>query len=285
MRVSIIVLTMGNREESLDTCLRSAAAQDYDDLDIVCIGNGWQPVNLPDGIRGIALAENIGGPMGRNFGVTETGADLFLFLDDDAWLPDATFISEAVQIFARHPRLAVLVPRLTDEGGRTQRRWVPRARVGNALQAGPAFTCMEGISLYRRAAWDEVGGFPANFFHGHEGIDVVWRFRNHGWTTWYEPTLVAHHPVFPASRHPYYQRLNARNRIWVARRNLPWPLVVVYVGSWTVISLIRNRSDWTASRSWLAGWLEGWRVSPGLREPMSWTTVCTLARLGQPPII
>lgn len=285
MRVSIIVVTMGNRQQLLDKCLQSAVAQDYDDLDVVCIGNGWQPVGLPDGVRGVALEENLGGPLGRNFGVTKTDSELLMFLDDDAWLPDATFISAAVRIFSDHPRLAVLVPRLTDCDGQSQRRWVPRARVGDAMQAGPAFTCIEGISLYRRTAWDQVGGFPANFFHGHEGIDVVWRIRNHGWTTWYDPALVAHHPIFPANRHPYFQRLNARNRIWVARRNLPWPLAVIYIGVWTVISLARNTTDWTGTKSWLTGWLDGWRISPGLREPMSWRCVCTLARLGQPPII
>lgn len=285
MRVSIVVVTMGDRAELLDKCLRSALAQDHPDLDVLCLGNGWDPVDLPDGVRSVGLPENLGGPSGRNTAVTHTDSDVFMLLDDDAWLPETDTVRRAVARFEADERLAVLVPRLTDEHGLDQRRWVPRARVGDPMRPGPAFTCVEGISFYRRRAWDEVGGFPDNFRHGHEGIDLVWRVRNRGWTTWYDPQLLVHHPVFPANRHGYFQRLNARNRVWVARRNLPAPLIPAYVGIWTAISLTRNRTDWEGTKSWVAGWLEGWREDPGLREPMSWKTVWTLARLGQPPII
>jgi len=37
----------------------------------------------------------------------------------------------------------------------------------------------------------------------------------------------------------YYYRLNARNRVWLARRNLPAVLIPLYVGSWTGIQLLR----------------------------------------------
>ena len=32
------------------------------------VGNGWEPTGLPDGVRGWALAENVGIPAGRNVG-------------------------------------------------------------------------------------------------------------------------------------------------------------------------------------------------------------------------
>jgi GT2 family glycosyltransferase len=284
-RVSVIVLSMGDRPEELDRCLRSALAQRYDSFEVFCVGMGWQPDGLPEGVRSEGVAENLGSPGGRNWAAGRVRSDVFMFLDDDAWLPDPDFLAKAMVIFDRWPKLGLLAPRLSDENGTTLRRWVPRAHVGDPMESGPAFTCPEGVTLYRRAAWEAVGGFPGNFFHGHEGVDVCWRMRDRGWDAWYEASLTVHHPALPPGRHAYYLRLNARNRVWVARRNLPMPLIPVYVGVWTAISLARNAGDWESVKSWVSGWQEGWRTDPGSREPMHWKTVAKLARLGQPPII
>ena len=284
-RVSIIVLSMGDRPEELDRCLRSALAQRYDSFEVFCVGMGWQPEGVPEGVRTEGVQENLGSPGGRNYAATRVQSDVFMFLDDDAWLPDPNFLHKAMVIFDRWPKLGLLAPRLSDENGTTLRRWVPRAHVGDPLDSGPAFTCPEGVTLYRRVAWESVGGFPGNFFHGHEGVDVCWRMRDRGWDAWYESSLDVHHPALPPGRHSYYLRLNARNRVWVARRNLPIPLIPVYVGIWTAISLTRTAGDWESTKSWVAGWREGWRTSPGLRDPMHWKTVAKLTRLGQPPII
>lgn len=284
-RVSIIVLSMGNRPDALRRCLTSATAQAYGSFEVFCLGMGWQPEGLPDGVRSQGLAENLGIIRGRNHAVTQTTGELFMFLDDDAWIPDPGFLSRAAAIFSGSPALGVVAPRLCDEDGTTLRRWVPRARVGDPTRSGPAFNCPEGVTFFRRTAWESVGGFPDTFFYGHEGIDVCWRMRDRGWQTWYDASLVLNHPAVPASRHAHFLRFNARNRVWVARRNLPAPLIPVYVGIWTAISLIRNRGDRQAIRAWVAGWREGWTTSPGRRRPMRWRTVAKLCLLGQPPII
>lgn len=286
--VSVIVLTMGDRPEELDRCLRSALAQTLPDggsMEVFCLGNGWQPADLPDGVRSLGVEENLGYIAGRDFAVEQCDGDFFMFLDDDAWIPDGDFLGRAVTELLRRPRLAVLAPRITDESGVTLRRWVPRARVGDPTVSGPAFSCPEGVSVYRRAAWDEVGGFPENFFYAHEGVDLCWRLRDRGWDIWFDADLIVHHPALAPSRHSYYLRLNARNRVWLARRNLPVPVGVIYVGLWTVLSLLRTRGDWESMKTWLSGWREGWTTSPGGRHPMRWSTVFHLARLGQPPII
>jgi GT2 family glycosyltransferase len=284
-RVAIVVLSMGDRPVELERCLKSALAQTYQQLEIWCVGMGWEPEDIPDGVHTHGVEENLGSTRGRNYGARLSNTELFMFLDDDAWLPDPDFIAQAVEFFRRRPRLGLLVPRLTDADGTTLRRWVPRAHVGDPMVSGPAFNCLEGITMMRRRAWDQVGGFPDDFFHGHEGVDLCWRMRDLGWDCRYEASLSLHHPALPAGRHSYFLRLNARNRIWVARRNLPLPLIPVYVGIWTIISLVRYRSDWESIKAWVSGWQEGWRTSPGDRRPMRWRTVAKLALLGQPPII
>ena len=82
-----------------------------------------------------------------------------------------------------------------------------------------------------------------------------------------------YHPATAPSRHASYYRMNARNRVWLARRRLPLPLVPVYLGVWTVLTVARTRHAARLLRTWAAGFVEGWRTDPGERRPMRWRTV------------
>ena len=89
----VVLLTMGQRPEELDRALRSLLSQRDVDVDIVVVGNSWQPVGLPDGVKAVGLAENQGIPAGRNAGVDHVQGDVLFFLDDDAFLPDPFFFA------------------------------------------------------------------------------------------------------------------------------------------------------------------------------------------------
>ena len=82
-----VVLTMGDRPDDLRRGLASLLSQADVDLDVVVVGNGWRPVDLPEGVQSLGLPENIGIPAGRNAGVPLVRGDLLFFLDDDACLP------------------------------------------------------------------------------------------------------------------------------------------------------------------------------------------------------
>lgn len=281
----VVVLTMGRRPSDLVRGLKSVLAQRGVEVDIVVVGNGWEPVDLPEGVRGHGLADNLGIPAGRNAGVPQVSGDYLFFLDDDAWLPDPAFLRTIADRFAADPQLGLVQPRVVDPSGApAPGRWVPRLRVGDPAQPGPATSLWEGAVAIRREALDAAGGWPAEFFYAHEGIDLVWRVWDAGYVPWYAGDLVAHHPVIDPARHDVYYRLNARNRVWLARRNLPVVLEPLYVGSWVGLTLIRVR-DRDARRAWLDGLREGMRVRPEGRRPMSWRTVWRMARAGRPPVI
>jgi len=282
---AVIVLSQGNRPVELRHCLDSLLSQTRVSLDIVVVGNGWAPPDLGPGVRSHALVDNIGIPAGRNVGARLTTSEFVWFFDDDAWVPTSDLLDRVAVMFAGQPRLAAVQPRVCDIDGTTLRRWVPRARVGDPLRSGPAFTVEEGVTIVRRAAFDAVGGWPDNFFYGHEGIDLAWRMRDANWDLRYAADLVVHHPATDPGRHGEFYRRNARNRVWVARRNLPAVLVPVYLGVWTLITVARLVRQPADLRTWWAGFLEGWHTDPGRRQPMRWSTVIALTRLGQPPII
>jgi GT2 family glycosyltransferase len=164
------------------------------------------------------------------------------------------------------------------------RRWVPRARIGSPAHPGPAFTLSEGVTFVRRAAFEQIGGWADDFFYGHEGIELAWRLWDAGWDVHYAGDLVMHHPATNPNRHTVFYRLNARNRVWLARRNLPVALIPVYVVAWVLITTTRLARNPQALGIWCRGFIEGWRTYPGARRPMRWRTVGRLALLGHPPI-
>ena len=281
--VGAVVLSMGDRSEELETALRSLLAQEGVDLDVVLVGNGWQPQGLPEGVRAVHLPENVGIPQGRNVGAREARGEVLFFYDDDAWLPTTDVLARLVREYD-DPRVAVAQPRGADPNGRpTPRRWVPRLRAGRG-RGGDVVVFWEGVCSIRRAAFEAVGGWPGHFWYGHEGIDLAFRLADAGWTLRYRPDVVVHHPATSASRHAVFYRMNARNRVWVARRNLPHPLDYLYVGSWVAITVARVR-DRSALRVWFRGLAEGYRTDAGPRRPMSWRTAARLTLAGRPPVV
>ena len=281
----VVVLTMGKRPADLDRGLRSLLAQRDVDLDIVVVGNSWEPTGLPEGVRGLALPQNVGIPAGRNAGVPHVRGDLLFFLDDDASLADDGFLAEVARRFAADPTLGLIQPRVVDPTGiPAPGRWVPRLRTGDPATSGPATSLWEGAVAIRRDVFDRAGGWPAEFFYAHEGIDLCWRVWDAGFVPWYAGDLVVHHPVIDPARHAEYLHMNARNRVWLARRNLPVMLEPAYVGSWVAISMVRMREP-GARKAWLAGLREGMSKRPADRRPMRWSTVWAMAKAGRPPVI
>lgn len=284
-RIGVVVLTMGQRPDDLARGLASLRRQEDVDLDIVVVGNSWEPTGLPDGVRGLGLPRNVGIPAGRNAGVPLVDGELLFFLDDDASLPDPRTLRRMADMFAADPALGLIQPRVVDPDGQpSPSRWVPRLRVGDPARPGPATALWEGAVMVRRTVFDAADGWPDEFFYAHEGIDLVWRVWDAGASAWYAGDITVHHPVIDPARHDVYYRMNARNRVWLARRNLPLVLEPLYVGTWLGLTLARVR-DAEARRAWFAGLREGIAERPSGRRPMRWRTVWALSRAGRPPVI
>ncbi|MBW9211220.1 glycosyltransferase [Mumia sp. zg.B53] len=287
-RVGAVILTQGKRPDDLRAAIDSVLAQQGVDVDVVCVGNGWAPVDLPEGVATLALPENLGIPAGRNAGVPHVTGDLLLFVDDDARLVDPDFLARASELFADDRRLGVVQPRVESPGEEAPTRWIPRMRKGDPRRSSPAFSLWEGVLVVRRAAFDAAGGWGDEYFYAHEGIELAWRVWDAGYEVWYRGDLRCAHPAIDPARHDFYYRLNARNRVWLARRNLPWPFTWAYVATWTAVAVLRGArtaSGRAALRPWFAGWSEGWRGDPGPRRPMRWRTIAAMTRRGRPPVV
>jgi GT2 family glycosyltransferase len=208
-----------------------------------------------------------------------------LFLDDDIELVGDDLLARALAQFAADDRLAVVQPRAVDPAdGTTARRHVPRLRAGDPDRSGDVAWFWEGASLLRRSAFEEVDGWPGEFFYGHEGIEVAWRLVDAGYRIRYDAELVVRNPPAEPFRGPSHRFYDARNRVWVARRNLPGLLAAAYLAVWTAATLARAaRSGGFAAAG--RGFVNGLRTDCGDRHPITWATAWRLTRLGRPPVV
>lgn len=286
----VVVLSQGRRLDDLNRGFESLLAQKGVDLDIVCVGNGWEPTGIPAGVKKLGLPENLGIPAGRNAGVPHVKGEFLFFLDDDAWLPDDTTLMRMAQLMRTKPKIGLVQPRVEEpDGPAAPKRWIPRLKKGEADHSSNVFSVWEGAVCLQRKAFDECGGWPAPFWYAHEGIELAWRIWDAGYTVWYMGDIAVAHPVMDPRRHEEYFYMNARNRVWLARRNLPWPFNWAYVGSWTLMQCIKWANKPQQLKPWFRGWRDGWRLDPwGENEnhkKLSGRGLLRMSRHGRPPIV
>src|SRR5438093_2383177 len=117
-------------------------------------------------------------------------------------------------------------------------------------------------ALYHRKVFEETGGFDETFFAFGDDADLGLRARLLGWSAWYVPTAVVHH------RHsasfgvysPLKVMLVERNRLLLAIKNFPWPLLLQNP-FWTVKRLWWNAYGVMRKKGAAARFVEtnGWR--------------------------
>ncbi len=235
-RIGVSIVTMGDRPQAVEALLASVAMQDVRPTRLVIIGNGTA---LPDYSSTPGLEDLDGrGDHHRAAGeprlpgrperglrrLAEIGdVDVVIELDDDGLLVDKDVFRRVRDRFAAEDRLGIIGFRIADETGETQRRHVPRLRAGDPMRGGPVTAFLGGGHAFSMKMLAETGPWPAEFFFTHEETDLAWRALDAGWKVEYDPELLLQHPKTSPARHAVYYRMTARNRVWLARRNLPLP--------------------------------------------------------------
>lgn len=284
--LSCVILTMGDRPAEVARAVSSVLAQRGPQVELVVVGNGADVTGLPAGVRTVRLPENAGVAGGRNAGVAACAGDVVLFLDDDGWYPDQGLAAHVAARFAADQALAVLSMRVVDPGGGPGARWhVPRLRASDPGRSSVVTTFLGGACAIRRSAYLAAGGLPDLFFYGHEETDLAWRLLDRGYRLEYDADARMCHHALPNARHATFRRRDGRNRVLLARRNLPWPFAAAYLADWMALTVARERGRPAGLRPWFAGFAEGWRADPGPRRPISLRTAWRMTRAGRPPVI
>jgi glycosyltransferase involved in cell wall biosynthesis len=162
--------------------LRSVAAQDYPNLEIVVVDDGTPDDTVLEGLKEL-LDEPWGRPISfirqdnaylgaaRNTGVRAAQADLLAFVDDDD-IVEPHYVSTlvtAARVAGADAVSSVLVTHVDDGSDLYGSVGIPFVFVGDAVHLATSWNTIGGAGcLVRRQAWEAVGGFHTRHGVGHE---------------------------------------------------------------------------------------------------------------------
>ncbi|WP_299438024.1 glycosyltransferase family 2 protein [uncultured Rhodospira sp.] len=291
--VRVVIVTM-NEGPLLGQCLTALLAQTDPAFEAVVVANGSDPAvldpELPDDARVhvVRLPDNVGYSLANNLGADhDTGGPVPPFvatLNPDAF-PAPHWLAALRAAADRHPGAAAFASLQRDAADPGQcdglgDEMAPVCLVWRGgiwgrvppverLVEGECFSACAAAALYRRAAWDAVGGFDGRFFCYLDDTDLAYRLRLRGGAVVFVPTAQVRH-VGSATNgvdSDFIRYHTSRNRVWLYVKNTPgvlvWLLLPAFVA---VVGLLLARAAW---RGRLAIDAEG--VRDGLRGlPLAW---------------
>lgn len=164
----------------------------------------------------VEAGRNLGFAAATNVGIRRSSGDSVLVLNPDTEVRPGT-LDTVLAVLDGNPRVGIVGCRLELADGsldHAARRAFPTVvgalghllRIGRRLQRGPLaqyraphvtrgpVDAVNGaFMLIRRRALEEVGLFDEGYWMYMEDLDLCRRFRDAGWTTWYEPDATALH--------------------------------------------------------------------------------------------
>ena len=231
--VSYIIITM-NRSAELRDCLANIRLQEYPNKEIIVVDNGSTDDtrhivrNNFFEVQYIYLDNNLGVGGGRNKGTLAAQGDICIFIDDDARFMDAAATSKTVDYFQRDDRLACLAFTIRNAFTDIEEyKSIPRVDKKSLYHDYQCtYFCGAGFAL-RRKIFLDLGMFWEEFFYGGEELDYSYRLLNQNHRIIHSAAItIAHREVQQARPKGQWIYFNARNRCWLAWKNLPWPYAV-----------------------------------------------------------
>lgn len=178
-----------------------------------------------------ALSDNRGFAAASNLGIRAGVSPYVLLLNPDTRVARGS-LDAMLDVVERHPEVGIAGCRLVrDDGsedhaahrnfptiaaalghflGIGSRRWAPHpmAQYVAPGTAGPVDAVSGAFMLIRRRALSEVGLLDEGYWMYMEDLDICYRFRSAGWTTWYEPSVTVAHVKHGTSGEIRSARLN-----------------------------------------------------------------------------
>lgn len=219
-----VVILSWNDGPTLSKAVRSALTSQDVAVRVVVVDNGSdEPPGVPDDerVRVLRSPRNLGVSVGRTVGVMETTAPVVAFLDSDAALEPAT-LARLAAVLTGDPSIGLVAPvffgqapeasggaapgllrKLQRVTGLSERYAAPRAEgtEGAGSAAAEADVGLREVDfaigacqVFRREAWDRVGGLDTTIFYGPEDVDFCLRLRLAGYRVVQVLDAWCHHP-------------------------------------------------------------------------------------------
>ncbi len=282
-KVSVIIPNY-NGLRFLPVCLDALRAQTYpqEATEVILVDDASTDASValvreryPE-VKIVQLVRNSGLAAGCNAGARGAAGELLVMLNNDTeaepgWLAALVAASQA------HPRAATVASKmllfdrrdvLHNAGDLMGADGVPRNRGVWERDTGQydhdlvIFGGCGGGVLYRRAAWEQAGGFDERLFMYLEDVDLAWRLQLLGWDAVFAPAARLYHHLSATGGGVLASYYVGRNTIWVIAKDMPGPLIRkhlgrVLAGQWRVTRDALRAWRGEAARARLRGQLAG----------------------------
>ena len=259
MKIAVLIVNW-NGGALLSQCLQSLGAQRRRPDRVVIVDNASTDDSLEQAApwlsttQVIRLGENAGFAKANNIAAAAAGdVDAFALLNPDAFA-EPGWLEALASAAGRRPDAAAFAcqmrfdaaPDLLDGAGDSYhvsgRAW--RNAHGLPVSAGPiseleVFAPCAAAALYRRAAFEEVGGFDERYFCYFEDVDLGFRLRLRGHRCVYVPKAIVRHVSSALSgyRSDFAVYHGERNAVWTFVKNMPGPLFWLYLPQHVTLNL------------------------------------------------
>jgi GT2 family glycosyltransferase len=235
-----VVVPNFNGAAVLPRCLAALAAQTVPPAQVLVVDNGSVDGSAEaaeatsPGITVVRVGRNSGFGAAANLGVGLLSTPLVAVLNSDA-RPEPSWVARMTGFAAAAPQHAwswggVLV----SPGGTVE-------SAGDCYSpAGFAYKHAQGVvrdrlpdepyevfappgaaPVFRREVFASLGGYDARYFVYLEDIDLAFRARSRGWTSWVVPDVAVEHDLGASSNNRVATWHIARNSVWCQVSNLP----------------------------------------------------------------
>lgn len=259
-----VIIVAYNSAATLQRCVDALAAQTFTDFEAVVWDNASTDGALADlragpRVETVRSDANLGFAAGNNRAAERSRSRYIAFLNPDAFAePDwlarlvaaaETYGAEAVASL----QLDDADPSLLDGAGDCMSiAGIPwRGGYGQPRAAAPTapcevFSACGAAALYRRDAFEALGGFEARFFCYCEDVDLGFRLRRAGGRCVLEPRAAVRHVGGASSggKHSDFAEFHGtRNRLWTFMRNMPpWLMPIALPAHLLTLTYVLARS-------------------------------------------
>lgn len=264
--VAIIVPTLFGGD-MLESCLQALEWQTWRDFEVVVVNNGGaalindQKRNMA--LRAVATGRNIGFGAAINLGVSLTDAPFIVTLNDDT-VPGEDWLAALVNEIRSDRRIGMCASQIRipatghlDSAGMlicldgSSKQRGEHMFAGTFAVAGETLLPSACAAIYRREMLEDIGGFDEEFFLYCEDTDLGLRAQWAGWKCRYAPGAKVDHRYSSSSSaaSQLKARYVERNRMWVAIKNFPWPMLIAA----PLFSVVRYLLQYAAPNNSAAG--------------------------------
>lgn len=249
---SVVIISFNRPEDTLEA-IYSVLENDNNLVEDIVVINNNSSVDysefelkvreLPK-VNYIISSENLGVAGGRNLGIKNVASQYIFFLDDDAVIKSNVF-ETALNKFESHSNIDVIAFQSVDYNSNELRlnefpHHVKRKACLNEFYTSHYI----GVAHFiRTSAFDKLGMYPEDFFYGMEEYDFSYRVIASGQEIYYSSDLKVYHKKTVEGRLPPNQVLYmlSLNKIRVAKRYLPLPLIFTHYIAWCFRFAIKTR--------------------------------------------